>query len=205
MASSEQIQAEALAGIFLALSQVRDIATHGHGGSRRTLPCLRALLGNYDGDMLGLYGGRDALAPGLHLMIDHLRRPDEATVTRYLVGILQLERKLAGDRRRFERVREGVRAAASQAQYFGAPNHENVISNLGELYQETVSQLRPRIIVQGDRAYLEDARNAALIRALLLSALRAAAIWRAAGGNRWRLVLRRRALIDSARRLLATT
>lgn len=205
MAPGEQVQAEALAGIFLALSQVRDIATHGHCDSRRTVPCLRALLGNYDGDVIALYGGRDALAPGLHLMIDHLRRPDEATVTRYLVGILQLERKLARDRRRFERVREGVRNAAAQAEYFGSPAHENVISNLAELYKETVSQLRPRIIVQGDRAYLEDPRNAAMIRSLLLAALRAAAIWRVAGGNRWRLVFRRRALMDSARRLLATT
>ncbi|MGD8430724.1 MAG: DUF489 family protein, partial [Ectothiorhodospiraceae bacterium] len=59
-------------------------------------------------------------------------------------------------------------------------------------------------LIQGERGYLEDPRNAALIRTLLLSALRAASLWRQCGGTRLRLIFGRKRLIEEARKLLAT-
>ncbi|MDZ7809784.1 MAG: DUF489 family protein [Arhodomonas sp.] len=166
-------------------------------------PCLRALLGRLEGDLTTLYGSREALAPGLRLLVDHLNQPREAELTRYLVTVLHLERRLARDRRRFQKIVSGLRGAAEQAEYFGSVIHDNVLHNLGDLYSQTVSEVRPRIMVSGERAHLEDPRNAAAIRALLLSALRSAALWRRAGGSRLRLILGRRQLIDSARALLS--
>lgn len=203
MASREAEQALALAGMFQALAQVRDIATHGYGDSRRMEPCVKALLGTYNGDLLELYGGQEAIYPGLRLLVDHLASPNEADLTRYLVAVLHLERKLTGDRERFQRLLSGIQQAAGQAEYF-KPLHENVIRNIGDLYQETVSHVRPRILIQGERGYLEDPRNAALIRTLLLSALRAASLWRQCGGTRLRLIFGRKRLIEEARKLLAT-
>ncbi len=205
MASHDRDQVLALAGILQALEQVRAIATHGHGDRRRILPCLSALLGTLDDDIASLYGGRESLHPGLRLLVDHLSDPREATYTRYLVNVLHLERRLNRDQALFRRLVSGLRTAAEQAEYFGSPAHDNVIRNLGDLYTETVSKVRPRIIVQGERAYLEDERNAATIRALLLCALRAAALWRQAGGGRMRLLLGRQQLLTSAREQLATT
>lgn len=196
-------QSLALAGVFLALGQVRQIGIHGQADSRHTEPCLRALLGRYEGDVAGLFGGREALAPGVRQLIEHLENPREAELTGYIVAVLQLERGLARQRRRFQQVRDGLERASSQAEYFGSCLHPNVVSNLGDLYQQTLSLMRPRILVRGDRAYLEDPRNAAMIRALLLSAVRSAALWRSTGGNRWRLIVHRRRLVEAARSLLS--
>lgn len=204
MESPDSEQVLALAGMVQALAQVRQIARYGHSDPRRTEPCLRALLGIYAGDTAALYGGRDQLQPGLHLLADHLTHPSEVQLTRYLVSVLHLERKLVANHRRFREVTEGVRRAAEQAAYFGLL-HDNVIRNLGGLYTEAVSSIRPPIIVSGERAHLDDPRNAALIRALLLSAIRAASLWRRAGGNRLRLIFFRQRLIAEAHRQLATS
>ena len=59
----------------------------------------------------------------------------------------------------------------------------------------------PRIIVQGDQGYLSNPDNAARIRALLLAGIRAAVLWRQAGGTRWNLILGRNKLVAAARRL----
>lgn len=204
MAMHESEQVLALAGMVQALAQIRRIAVHGRADPGQTEPCIRALLGTYQGNVAALYGGRDQLAPGLHLLADHLTRPSEVQLTRYLVAVLHLERKLMANRPCFRQVLQGVRRAAEQAAYFSTL-HENVIQNLGALYSEAISPLRPPIIISGERTHLEDSRNAALIRALLLSAIRAASIWRQAGGNRLRLIFSRQRLIAEAHRQLATT
>jgi len=67
-----------------------------------------------------------------------------------------------------------------------------------------VRTLRPRIKVSADPVILENPGNQNLIRALLLAAIRAAVLWRQCGGGRLALVLRRRALVEAAGRLLET-
>lgn len=204
MESTDSEQVLALAGMVQALSQVRQIATHGRSDPYRTEPCIRALLGTYEGDAAMLYGGCDRLMPGLHLLADHLTHPSEVQLTRYLVSVLYLERKLTANRARLRKVIEGVHRAAEQAEYFSIL-HDNVIRNLGGLYTETVSLIHPPVIISGERTYLDDPRNAALIRALLFSAIRAAGLWRQAGGNRLRLIFFRQRIIAEAHRQLATS
>ncbi|HET8700108.1 MAG TPA: high frequency lysogenization protein HflD [Nitrococcus sp.] len=204
MESTDSEQVLALAGMVQALSQVRQIAMHGRCDPYRTEPCIRALLETYEGNAATLYGGRDRLMPGLHLLADHLMHPNEVQLTRYLVAVLYLERKLTANRARFRKVIEGIQRAAKQAAYFSTL-HDNVIRNLGGLYTETVSLIHPPVIISGERAYLDDPHNAALIRALLLSAIRAASLWRQAGGNRLRLIFFRQRIIAEAHRQLATS
>jgi high frequency lysogenization protein len=194
-----------MSGVFMALHQVRRLGSYGQTDTAQTQPCIRALLADYNGDVAALYGDAYCLQPGLHQLIDHLGNPREAELTRYLVIILALERRLSRHRHQLATIREGLQRAASQAEYFQSPIHRNVISNLGDLYSETLSQLRPRVIVRGERLHLEEPDNAAMIRALLLSAVRGAALWRAVGGRRWRLITGRNRLIETARGLLATT
>jgi high frequency lysogenization protein len=57
-------------------------------------------------------------------------------------------------------------------------------------------------MVQGDPQYLQVGDNAARIRVLLLAGIRACVLWRQAGGNRWRLILNRQALLNEASRQL---
>ena len=73
---------------------------------------------------------------------------------------------------------------------------------LGSLYADTVSHLRPRVLVQGNPHYLGQAAVVAEIRAVLLAALRSAVLWRQLGGSLWDFLLRRRQMVASIDALL---
>ena len=53
---------------------------------------------------------------------------------------------------------------------------------LSNLYLNTVSKVEPRIIINGDNKYLTDKKNAAMIRSLLLCAIRSYILWQQSGG-----------------------
>ena len=203
MANGEANRVLALAAVFLALSEVRRIAEQGRYDRARVQTVLDGLFKDYNGDVEQLYGGIDALDEGLDGLIDHLSQPTAAQLTRYLVAVLQLERRLRRDRGRLGALTEALEQVKRQAEYFDDIQHENVISRIADIYAEHLSTLRPRILVQGHALYLQDERNAALIRALLLGAIRAAGLWEAHGGGRLRLVFGRRGIIETARQLRA--
>lgn len=203
MADAQENRVLALAAVFLALGEVRAIAEQGKHHREPVQTVLRGIFSDYNGDVATLYGGVDALDGGLQQLIEHLSQPTAAQLTRYLVAVLQLERRLRGDRARLNALTEGLNQAERQAEYFDDIQHDNVISRVADIYAEHLSTLRPRILVQGHAMYLQDERNAALIRALLLGAIRAAGLWEAHGGGRLRLVFGRRGIIDKAQQLRA--
>jgi len=99
------------------------------------------------------------------------------------------------------RVRDGILAAAPDAARLGSA-HPEVLAALGTLYADTVSQLRPRVLVQGNPHYLAQPSVVAEIRAVLLAALRSAVLWRQLGGSPWDFLLRRGELARAASALL---
>ena len=74
-------------------------------------------------------------------------------------------------------------------------------SGLGP-YADTLSQLKPRVMVQGNPLQLAQSSVVAQIRAALLAAVRSAVLWRQLGGSYWDFVLRRGAMSRIARELL---
>ena len=72
-----------------------------------------------------------------------------------------------------------------------------MLAALGGLYADTLSHLRPRILVQGNPHYLGQPGVVAEIRALLLAAVRSAALWRQLGGSLWDFLLARRAMLQA--------
>ena len=65
------------------------------------------------------------------------------------------------------------------------------------MYADTISHLRPRVLVQGNPHYLGQAGVVAEIRAMLLAALRSAVLWRQLDGSLWDFLLRRRELMQA--------
>ena len=74
--------------------------------------------------------------------------------------------------------------------------------SLADLYKQTLSQLSFRIRVTGNPTYLQNAATADKVRAILLSGIRAAILWRQVGGRRWQLLFSRRRYSDICRDLL---
>jgi high frequency lysogenization protein len=106
-------------------------------------------------------------------MSEHEHRAER---TQYAVVLLYLERKLSRKRAMSALVREGIEKAREQLAHFEL-THINVISRLADTYQQSISRLRPRIIVRGDQTHLTNPDNASRIRALLLAGVRAAVLW----------------------------
>jgi high frequency lysogenization protein len=62
--------------------------------------------------------------------------------------------------------------------------------------------MKPRIMVSGDAVYLQNSDNVNRIRALLLSGIRAAMLWRQIGGRRRQLLFSRQKYVDNCKNLL---
>ena len=198
----------ALAAVFQAAQLVQQVARRGQAVDSDVSTCLDSLFKIDAPSTAAIFAdpeGRTGLATGLNALLARLGTgggAEELEVTRYVVSLLHLERKLARNRPLQNALRSGIGRIAGQADYFASSTHANVIAALGELYQQTISTLRPRIMVQGEPTHLADAARASLIRALLLAGIRAAVLWRQLGGNRWQLLLGRRRILETARRLL---
>jgi len=203
MPNTDHDRVIALAGLFLATTLVRDIARNGRVDSDDFATCLDSLLKIDAASSEEVYGSVSRLHSGLRLLKRHLSDPKDMEITRYVVALLVLERKLAKHSAMLQRIREGIEATVNKLSYF-PPGHENIIAGLAEIYAATVSTLTPRIMINGERIHLTNPDNTNRIRTLLLAGVRAARLWRQSGGGRLTLLFRRRVLLLETQHILAT-
>ena len=192
----------ALSGLFQATALVRNIARSGQVDAEDFETCVASVLKIDAASSEEIYGSCRRLRTGLRLLIDQLLQPKNIEITRYVVALLVLERKLVKKPKLLQRIGEGIENTKAKLDYFPL-THDNIIAALAEIYSATVSTLPPRIMVHGEHNYLTQAENANRIRALLLAGIRAARLWRQSGGGRLTLLLHRRSLLREAQRVLA--
>ena len=192
----------ALGALLVALSQVRRIAETGQSDTATLQVALDSVFRLDAADTAAAVGGVDAVRPGLRLLRDYLAgtNKDEA-LGKLARAVMQLERRFVADAAMTERVRTGLRALQGPVERLGSPHHD-VVAGLASLYADTISHLRPRVMVQGNPHYLGQAGVVAEIRALLLAALRAAVLWRQMGGSLWDFLSRRRDMAASIDQLM---
>ena len=203
--SPTQQQLVALGAVFQAAVLVDRVARTGQS-SEPALACLMgSLMVREPKDTLEVFGGDDLnLRDGYRALLSALERDPanlQRETLRYALALLALERQLARRDDMLELIGKRLDQIQQQVQHFGL-THENVIAASGSLYQDTLSTFRQRIQVQGDMRHLQQPNNAAKIRALLLTGIRAARLWRQLGGHRWQLVFSRRRLLQDLRPLL---
>ena len=197
--NADREQTLAFAAMFQALGCVHQLAETGRCDAEASEAVIDAIFAIDSADAESLYPPA-RLKAGLALAAKQLDRNPGDAVMRMGITILRLERrlmtnaKLAGSLR--ERIGDIERARAA----FGG-QHENVLARLSEAYLQTVSNLQPRVMVHGSPLHLQQERTVQHIRALLLAAIRAAAMWRHVGGNGWRLFWRRGKWLAMARTL----
>lgn len=189
----------ALAGVLQALAQVRRIAETGQSDAAVVQTAVGSVF-RIDADSPHqVYGQASDLAPGLRLLRDYFNKQagNDETLPRLALSVLQLERRFVGDANTVAAVSGGIADLAAQAETKGS-THPDVLSGLGGLYADTISHLRPRVMVQGNPHYLGQPGVVAEIRAILLAAVRSAVLWRQLGGSYWDFLLSRRAMADAA-------
>lgn len=193
----------ALAGMAQALQQVRRLAETGQSESSVMTTAMDSVF-RVDADSpLAVYGRQSDLAPGLRLLHNHLRsQGQDNMLPRLALTVLQLERRFVREPATVKAVSDGIARIATKASTAGNSAHPDVLAALGTLYADTISHLRPRVMVQGNPHYLGQPSVVAEIRALLLAAIRSAVLWRQLGGGYWDLLLSKRAMIEAVDRAL---
>jgi len=189
----------ALAGLVQALAQVRRVADTGQANAAILATAMDSVF-RIDAPTQGaVYGDIEALRPGLTLLRDYFGSSQrDEQLPRLVLAVMQLERRFVRDDDMGRRVQSGIRAQAGNAERMGS-THPDVMASLGALYAETLSHLRPRVLVQGNPHYLGQATVVSEVRAILLAAVRSAVLWRQCGGSLWDFLLRRRQLLAAVR------
>lgn len=194
-----------LAGIFQATKLVQQVANTGSIDEDDETTCLKSIFKTDVDSAVDAFGDSAHLRTGLQTLIDQLggqsTESRDLYITKYVAGVMVLEKRLKADPEMLNKIAEGIERASNQVEHFSLL-HENVIASLANTYSQTISQMKPRIMVQGEHVFLSNPNHANRIRALLLGAIRAAVLWRQCGGTRWQLLFQRRAIVDEAKRLL---
>jgi high frequency lysogenization protein len=198
-------QTLALAGMFQAGNLVRQIAREGSANPREVEIAIDSIL-RIDAETTDeVYGGVENLRQGLELLAtlySPMNKQRDMEITQYVLGIAHLEKKMQKQPQLFQAVGSGIERAKAQTEMFES-THENVIANLADTYANTISTLSPRIVVSGEQGYLNNQNNANKVRALLLSLMRSAVLWRQKGGKRWQFLFNRKKIMKSAAEILA--
>lgn len=199
---SDTDHALALAGVFQGARMTFELARFGHTEETLLEASVATLFVTDPESVMAVYGEPANLELGLRHFIFQLSSPQDrnAEVTRYSIGLLQLGRALFKDPARLQALGEELENFQARAQAFDfEPNTR--YSQLARLYQDHLSPLSPRIMVQGDPRQLQNADVAARIRTALLTGVRSAHLWYQCGGRRWHLLTRHKRLLTAARAL----
>jgi high frequency lysogenization protein len=186
-------QTIALAGIAQAAALVQQLATKGTCDAAAFEASISSVLKIDSDSVIDVYGSLEGLQLGLtqlNIQMNGFKivNPEQA---RYSASLVFLEHQLAERKDLLSTILIGISKAQAQCEHFGLL-HENVMANLGEIYQNTISTLQPRIMVNGEQSYLSKPDVANKIRACLLAGIRSAILWRQCGGTRWKFLFYRK-------------
>ena len=199
-------QALALAAIFQASNQVYKLAYSGHSDADKMHFAMSTLLDQNPDSLEKLYGSVENLQDGINTMrgfmenANKISDPKHKDVISYVMSSIHLASKLTSDKQLISKIENGIDNARQQAEHFST-THDNVYTNVGSLYQDTISTMRLRIQVMGSAVYLQQAGVAARIRCMLFAAIRNAFLWRQLGGKRRHLLIQRKAFLKVIDRL----
>ena len=200
---TDQDRVLALAGVCQAARLTQQIARRGMADSEAVRTSVESLFKIDAADVVDVYGDIRGLATGLQTLSAQLSGAGgrDLELTRHLVTLLRLERRLARRPTMLEAIGRGIASAGARLAHF-PPLHPNILAQLAGIYRETVSTLGPRVMVHGEPLHLQNPENVDRIRTLLLSGIRSARLWRQVGGRRWQILLNRGRIVSVARELL---
>ena len=191
----------ALAGVLQCATIVDELATQGHSNDSSTAACVVAFFLRDQASIRSFFDNTSNVQLGLAqlgklfsgLPTEEIRRR-----TGYAFQMIQLSKQMAdrpdmlgvigADMDRMEAMRDNL-------------NELELQSQVGELYQKTISKLSFRIQVQGQHGYLRQEDTASTIRAILFCGIRFAHLWRQQRGSQMDFFLRKSQIRDIAKRL----
>lgn len=191
----------ALAGALQATSLVRSLALRGDADVASMRASMASIFKIDSDNAADVFAGVTNLRLGLETLVAQVETGTrDLVLTRLLINVMRVESALARRTDVLETLRSGIEAIARD---HDTQDPLDATTELAKLYSWTLSTLRPRIMVEGNPHFLNNAASVDRIRALLLAAVRATVLWRQLGGSQLRLFFRHRQYAMMARGLLA--
>ncbi|HGF6560150.1 MULTISPECIES: high frequency lysogenization protein HflD [Providencia] len=196
----------ALAGICQASLMVQKLAHEGTFSEQDGKTMVNSLTNMNPSTTLDVFGNDEAnLKTGLTALLGMLTGGNSgisAEMTRYMLSIMALERRLSKDDNAMNQLGQRIEQFERQASYF-EPMSEGVFNALAGIYVDVVSPAGPRIQVTGSPDILKNTVVQAKVRATLLAGIRCAVLWQQVGGSRLQLMFSRSRLSNQAKQILS--
>ncbi|UBX48917.1 high frequency lysogenization protein HflD [Providencia alcalifaciens] len=196
----------ALAGICQASLMVQKLAHEGTFNEQDGKTMVNSLTNMNPSTTLDVFGNDEAnLKTGLTALQGMLTGGNSgisAEMTRYMLSIMALERRLSKDDNAMNQLGQRIEQFERQASYF-EPMSEGVFNALAGIYVDVVSPAGPRIQVTGSPDILKNTVVQAKVRATLLAGIRCAVLWQQVGGSRLQLMFSRSRLSNQAKQILS--
>lgn len=202
-----QARTLALAGVFRAAALVDILANKGIISAEDLEVSVKSIFETDPDDTIEVFGNLSNLSAGFQTVLNQLGKDSKnrnIDIARYVVSMLFLERRLMKNTEMLDTLSTGVELATRQSEHFST-THENVIANIADLYSRTISELGPRIMVNGEQHFLTATAISNKIRTILLAGIRSAVLWQQLGGRRWHILFQRNRYLQEAKSLLRQT
>lgn len=194
-------QVLALAGVSQFALYTHELAVAGSDYAARHYVARQVIFATDPETVIDVFGDLGNLKDGLAYVRRHMaghraggdHPGDDKRIARYMGQALKVATKLQHDATALDNLSVAIDRAKV------APP-ANATTILNTAYQNNVSPIRPRIILQGSRDHLSDENILPYVRLQLLAAVRCGILWRQRGGQFPSLFLRRRALLTALER-----
>ena len=190
-----------LGAIYQACNEIKKIAWQGEINNNIIEPLINSVYQTTSEEIEDVFISIKRLNSGL----DFLRRQlvgdafsRDGEVSRYFEAIGVLVKNMNKKDDVLNKLRMEL---TKQSMPISEDNLDQHALFLSELYLSTISTVQPRIIVNGDNKYLTDKKNAAMIRSLLLCAIRSYILWQQSGGSKFRIFLFKKKIAELAVKL----
>ena len=190
-----------LGAIYQACNEIKKIAWQGEINNNIIEPLINSVYQTTSEEIEDIFISIKRLNSGL----DFLRRQlvgdafsRDGEVSRYFEAIGILVKNMNKKDDVLNKLRTEL---TKQSMPINEDNLDQHALFLSELYLSTISTVEPRIIVNGDNKYLTDKKNAAMIRSLLLCAIRSYILWQQSGGSKFRIFIFKKKIAELAVKL----
>ncbi|ASI24022.1 TPA: high frequency lysogenization protein HflD [Aeromonas salmonicida] len=202
MSDKFQDRTMAFAGICQAAYLVQKVARDGTCDEASLHESLQSVLVTDPKQPLEVFGNHLAIRDGYRALVEQLGSDGSqknAELTRYVVSLIALERKLAKRKDILNMLGERISQIGRQQQHFDLLD-EQILANMASIYSDLISPIGPRIQIAGTPLFLQQPLVQHKVRALLLAGIRACVLWRQLGGSRTQIIFARKKMVELAKR-----
>ena len=203
--NSIEEQTITMAAVCQVAALVQKIARSGENTDSDLKVMLESIVITSPENTLDVYGNDSAnLKTGLNALVEQLgnqTKQKDPELTRYVVSLLGLERRLANKRGQLSLLGERIEQCQRQLAHYEI-NSDTLVASLASIYSDLLSPLGTPIQVAGEPERLKQTGNQHKIRALLLAGIRSSVLWRQVGGKRRNILFGRGKMVACAQQLL---